>query len=70
MPVNHSTIRRDIESVVNGLHVRFGAAVALATIAAEVEREFARYSNARVTDFVPILVERGVQSRLHGRGLS
>jgi hypothetical protein len=70
MPGEDPRLTRQIESVVNGLQTRFGAVIELATIAVEVEREFARYSDVRVTDFVPILVERGVQTRLHGRGLS
>jgi hypothetical protein len=42
-----------------------GAEVELAAITAEVEHELAAYSTARVTDFVPILVEREVRARLH-----
>jgi hypothetical protein len=58
---------RRVESVVQALHARFGAAVDVAAIAVEVEAEFAIYAKARVTDFVPILVERGVQARLRER---
>ena len=56
-----------IESVVRALHLRFGSAVELTTIAAEVEYEVASYSAARITDFVPILVEREVRARLRSR---
>jgi hypothetical protein len=59
--------RRQVESVVRALQARFGTAVDVAAIAVEVEAEFAVYSKARVTDFVPILVERGVQTRLRER---
>jgi hypothetical protein len=57
-----------VGSVVRSLLARFGTAVEAATIAAEVEAEFAvYYSKARVTDFVPIFVERSVGSRLRSR---
>ena len=57
-----------VESVVQALLARFGTAVEAASIAAEVEAEFAvYYSNTRVTDFVPIFVERRLQTRLRSR---
>jgi hypothetical protein len=58
---------RRVETVVHALHARFGMAVDVVAIRAEVEAEFARYSDAAVADFVPILVERGVQARLRSR---
>jgi hypothetical protein len=62
-PVSESW-RRRIELVVQSLQARFGATVDLDLIRAEVEAGFAGYSHARVREFVPILVETRVRSRL------
>ena len=56
--------RRRIELVVRSLQVRFETSVDPALIATEVEAEFATYRAARVREFVPILVETHVQTRL------
>lgn len=61
------TPRRQVEAVVNSLTERFGAVFDLAAIAAEVECEFATYSNARITEFVPVIIERRVQRSLRSR---
>ena len=53
-----------VESVVRSLHARLGPGFDVAVIAAEVYAEFAEYSAARVTQFVPILVESRVWTRL------
>ena len=58
---------RRIELVVTSLQSRFGATVAPERIRAEVEAGFAEYATARVQDFVPILVEARVRSRLGRR---
>ncbi len=50
--------------IVRSLQAQLGEGIDAAVIAAEVEREFAVYSSARVTQFVPILVERGVREHL------
>ena len=57
---------RGHERIVQSLRARLGEGVDAAVIAAAVEAEFALYAGARVTQFVPILVERGVQARLCG----
>lgn len=53
-----------VESIVRSLRVRLGGDSDIAAIAAEVEAEFSSYANARVTQFIPILVERRVWERL------
>jgi hypothetical protein len=53
-----------VESIVRSLRVRLGEALDFAVIAAEVEAELATYANARVTQFIPILVESRVWERL------
>lgn len=55
---------RRIESVVQSLQARFGPTVAPDLIRVEVEGGFAAYDGARIRDFVPILVEARVRSRL------
>jgi hypothetical protein len=56
--------QRRIELVVRSLQVRLGATVDPALITTEVEAEFATYAAARVREFVPLLVETHVQTRL------
>jgi hypothetical protein len=63
-PAADSSHRRQIERVVQSLRARLDATVGLDRIKAEVEAGFAAYSQARVRDFVPILVEADVRSRL------
>jgi hypothetical protein len=58
---NHAT---DVESVVRALADDFGTAVEVAAIVAQVEVEFATYRDARVTEFVPLLVTRRVRTKL------
>ena len=55
---------RRIEVVVQSLQSRFSSTVDATLIRAEVEAGFAAYSAARVREFVPILVESRVRSRL------
>ena len=57
--------RRRIELVVQSLQARLGATVAPDRIRSEVEDGFAGYAHARVHEFVPILVETRVRSRLN-----
>ncbi len=57
-----SPLRMDV--IVRSLQAQLGEDIDAAVIAAEVERELAAYSSVRVTQFVPILVERGVRERL------
>ena len=59
----HEWARR-IELVVQSLQSRFSSTVDAAIIRAEVEAGFAAYSAARVREFIPILVESRVRSRL------
>ena len=55
---------RHIELVVESLQGRLGGAVAPDRIRAEVEAEFAAFSEARIREFVPVLVETHVRTRL------
>jgi hypothetical protein len=55
------------EALVQALHIRFGPLVELAEIEAEVELELSGFAGARITDFLPILVERKVRARLGQR---
>ena len=56
-----------VESIARSLRVRLGESLDLAAIAAEVEAELSTYANARVTQFIPILVESRVWERLRRR---
>ena len=67
-PANEASWERRIELVVRALVTRFGTTVEPDLVRAEVEAEFAVYSEARVRDFVPILVEARVRSRLTCQG--
>ena len=60
---DHEWARR-IELVIRSLQSRFSSTVDPTSIRAEVEAGFAAYSAARVREFVPILVESRVRSRL------
>ncbi len=62
--------QRAIEVVTRSLAAELGASVDPARIRPEVEAEFAAYSQVRVRDFVPILVEMRVRSRLSCRAES
>jgi hypothetical protein len=56
--------RDDVSAVVRGLQARLWTGFDASEIAAEVQAEFVRFSEARITQFVPILVERNVRARL------
>lgn len=58
------TSEQRVESVVRSLQAGFDDTVDAARITAEVEAEFDTYSEVRVTEFVPIFVERRVRARL------
>ena len=58
---------RRIEMVVRSLQVRLGVGIDPALIRTEVEAEFETYADARVREFVPILVETHVHARLRGQ---
>jgi len=53
-----------IDLVVQSLHTKLGTNVETDVIRAEVEAAFAAYSQARIREFVPVLVETRVRSRL------
>jgi hypothetical protein len=53
-----------IETVARSLQARLDVALDPGRIRAEVEAEFEICSGARVHDFLPLLVERRVRSRL------
>ena len=63
-PANESSWARYIEIVVQSLRTRLATVVDEDRIRAEVEAGFAAYSQARIRDFVPILVETRARSRL------
>ena len=55
---------RHIELVVRSLEASLGGAVSTERIRAEVEAEFAAFSEARIREYVPILAETRVRARL------
>jgi hypothetical protein len=63
-PASDPSWIRQIELVVQSLRDRLGASAGLDRIRAEVEAGFAAFSQARVREFVPILVEARVRSHL------
>jgi hypothetical protein len=63
-PVNEPSWERRIELVVQSLRTRLGTTVEPDLIRAEVEAGFAAYSQARIREFVPVLVESRARSRL------
>jgi hypothetical protein len=52
---------RRVERVVTALESRVDAGLDHETLTALVEADFHRYDAARITDFVPVLVERDVR---------
>ncbi len=56
-----------VEPIVRSLRARLGESVDAGLIVAEVEAELAAFAAARLTQFVPILVESRVRNRLHRR---
>jgi hypothetical protein len=57
--------RQRIDQVVDALESGVGSALERDVLAAVVEADFGRYeSTARITAFVPILVERDVRARI------
>lgn len=66
-PLDEHHRQRGIDLVVESLHGRLGGAVDVATIRDAVEAEFATFAHAKVREFVPVLVEARVRSRLMGR---
>jgi hypothetical protein len=63
-PMAESAWERRIELVVRSLQTRFGTIVDLDLITAEVQAGFGAFSQARIREFVPVLVEARVRSRL------
>jgi hypothetical protein len=63
-PIERGTETDQVESIVRSLQARLGDRVDAAAIAAHVEIELSAYSTARITQFVPILVESHVRTRL------
>ena len=61
---NESAWGRGIDLVVHSLQTQLGTTVEPDVIRAEVEAGFAAYSQARIREFVPVLVETRVRSRL------
>ena len=67
MPVDEGSGSNMADSIVRSLLARLGEGFDVDTIAAEVRSELSIYSGARVTQFVPILVESRVSTRLQRR---
>jgi hypothetical protein len=61
---NESSWGRRIDLVVQSLQRQLGTTVEAGAIRAEVEAAFAAYSEARIREFVPVLVETRVRSHL------
>jgi hypothetical protein len=59
---DHSTATA--AAIVRMVHERLGATIDPAVIEREVAAELALYTDARLTQFVPILVESRVRTRL------
>ena len=55
---------KQIDSIVHSLRARLGTDVDSVVLAGQVEVEFAAYSAARITQFIPALVESRVWARL------
>jgi hypothetical protein len=62
--IGSTTARQPVDSIVQSLRARLAADIDTVVIAAQVEAELAAYSAARITQFVPILVEGRVWARL------
>jgi len=63
-PAAEQRLEGRIDMVVSSIQARLGPAVDADRIRVEVEREFASYADARIRDYVPILVETRVRLRL------
>ena len=57
-------IRRNGSKLAASLHKAFADVADLDAISEAVDLELSRYSDVRVKDFVPLLVERAVAARL------
>ena len=57
------------KSVADRLAQRFGDRVDRHTLDAVVEADFSRYADARIRDFLPLLVERDIRERMVQLGL-
>jgi hypothetical protein len=64
MAANEPSWGRRIELVVQSLQARLGTTVTPEVVRAEVEAGFAALADARIREFVPVLVEARVRSRL------
>ncbi len=67
MPVDDENGSDIADSIVHSLLARLGEGFDVDVIAAEVRSELSLYSGARVTQYVPLLVESRVGTRLRHR---
>ena len=58
------------ETIVRSLQARLDGRFDVETLRAEVEAEFTSFADVRITQFVPIFVERRVEERLSRLGSS
>ena len=61
-----ASVGSEVDSIVRSLQGRLGKDFDVAVIEAEVKAELATYSEASVTQYIPVLVERRVNARLGG----
>ena len=59
-----ASVVSEVDAIVRSLQVRLGQDFDVAVIEAEVKAELAAYSEARVTQYIPVLVERRGTARL------
>jgi len=58
------------ETIVRSLHARLDGRFDVEMLRAQVEAEFTSFADVRITQFVPIFVERRVEERLSRLGSS
>ena len=62
--LTRTTLTAQLKRVVNDLHRKYGHRAERARIATAVQQEAARYAHARVTQYVPTLVQHAVDEQL------
>jgi hypothetical protein len=62
--MNDAKNRRAVDRVVGLLEAGVAGAVAHDALEAAVEEDFRRYDGARITVFVPVLVENDIRGRI------
>jgi hypothetical protein len=62
--VNDALNRKEVDGIVGRLEGGIARAVDHDALQAAVERDFHRYDDARIRDFIPVLVENDIRARL------